>query len=188
MTQRCLQVADAMIAYEVRTSRRASRLRLTVYRGGSVILTIPRGTDTKEAQFFLDQKKAWLVQTLARLHQPDDSELRLPALPQFEEGRDRALILVRKRLTHFNQTYGFSFHRISIKRTKTLWGSCSQNGNLSFHYRIISLPPALADYLIVHELCHLGEFSHSPKFWSLVGQTIPDYPSRRRELKRLSLL
>jgi predicted metal-dependent hydrolase len=88
--------------------------------------------------------------------------------------KEHARELVHARLAHFNQHYNFSYNRVSIKNTKTKWGSCSSKRNLNFSYKIITLPPELQDYLIVHELCHLSEMNHRKGFWDLVGETIPN--------------
>ncbi len=77
----------------------------------------------------------------------------------------------------------FTYHRVSIRNQRTRWGSCSRKGNLNFSYKLALLPPHLADYLIVHELCHLGQFNHSSAFWALVALAIPDYKRCRAELK-----
>lgn len=95
--------------------------------------------------------------------------------------------LVLARLERFNAVYGFAYHRVSIKDQRTMWGSCSRKGNLNFNWRVIQLPPALADYVIVHELCHLQELNHSRRFWDLVARTIPDYKERRKALRAYSL-
>ena len=95
--------------------------------------------------------------------------------------------LVHQRLEHFNQFYKFKYNRVFIKNMKTRWGSCSSKKNLNFHYKIIDLAPDLADYLVVHELCHIGEFNHSTNFWSLVEKTMPDYKNQRIELKKTDL-
>jgi predicted metal-dependent hydrolase len=58
-------------------------------------------------------------------------------------------------------------------------------GNINFNYKIALLPPRLADYIVVHELCHLGEFNHSKAFWDLVAVAIPDYRERRAELRAI---
>ncbi len=101
----------------------------------------------------------------------------------FKLYKTRAGKLVMGRLEYFNQFYKFKFNRVFIRNQKSRWGSCSSKGNLNFNYKIALLPPALADYLIVHELCHLGEMNHSLRFWQLVSEQIPDYKKLRRELK-----
>ena len=88
------------------------------------------------------------------------------------------------RINYFNAFYGFKIKRIAIKNQSTRWGSCSSLGNLNFNYKIIYLRPELADYLIVHELCHLGELNHSKRFWALVSKTMPKYVNINKELKR----
>lgn len=93
--------------------------------------------------------------------------------------------LVHARIAHYNRAYGFVHGRIFIKNHKSRWGSCSQKGNLNFNYKIALLPLELADYIVVHELCHLEEFNHSPEFWRLVERAIPDHQERRRALRRL---
>jgi len=99
--------------------------------------------------------------------------------------RERARTLVENRLSYFNKIYGFKINRIAIKNTSTRWGSCSSLKNLNFNYKIIYLSSELADYLIVHELCHLKEFNHSKKFWELVGKAVPNYVKLNKELKKI---
>jgi len=102
--------------------------------------------------------------------------------------RERARELVKERIEYFNRHYNFKVGRIAIRNQKTRWGSCSKRGNMNFNYKIALLPAPLADYIIVHELCHIGEFNHSHKFWALVVRTIPDYKKLRHELKRGKML
>lgn len=94
---------------------------------------------------------------------------------------------MHERLAHFNTRYSFAIGRVAIRNQKSRWGSCSKKGNLNFNYRIVLLPAHLADYVIVHELCHIGEFNHSRKFWVLVAQAAPDWRRHRAELKRVRL-
>lgn len=98
--------------------------------------------------------------------------------------KGQAVELALGRIKYFNRIYGVKFNKINIKNQKTRWGSCSKKGNLNFNYKIILLPEQLADYIIVHELCHLKEFNHSQKFWNLVAKTIPDCLELRNELKK----
>jgi len=101
--------------------------------------------------------------------------------------KEAARALVHARLEHFNIFYGLTYKRVSIKNQRTCWGSCSEHGNLNFSYKLLFLPPALADYVIIHELCHLAELNHSPSFWELVARACPEYETHRAELKRLSV-
>lgn len=90
-------------------------------------------------------------------------------------------------VVRYAQVYGFSYRAITIRNQRTCWGSCSRKKTLSFNYKLIFLPARVQEYVVVHELCHLREMNHSPKFWTLVSQIIPDYTERRRELRRLGV-
>ncbi|MCX6716659.1 MAG: M48 family metallopeptidase [Candidatus Taylorbacteria bacterium] len=104
---------------------------------------------------------------------------------EYLKNRENARAFIERKSEEFNKFYGYKINRISIRNQRTRWGSCSKKGNLNFNYRLILLPERLADYVIVHEICHLGEFNHSSKFWALVERTIPDYRERRQILKKI---
>lgn len=101
----------------------------------------------------------------------------------YQTHKAAAVSFVTQRLQELNQVYGFTYQRVTIKNQATRWGSCSKKGNLNFHYKVVLLPSALADYVLVHELCHLQELNHSKRFWSLVERTIPQYRILRRALR-----
>lgn len=111
--------------------------------------------------------------------------LRAANAADYQKYRHAAATFAAKRLKHFNACYGFAYRRLSIRNGKTRWGSCSRTGSISFSYTIMLLPPALADYIIVHELCHCKEFNHSIRFWRLVGEMIPDYKQRKILLRNI---
>ena len=92
----------------------------------------------------------------------------------------RAFVLTH--LARYAEEHGFEYNRVAIRNSRRSWGSCSELGNLNFHYKIIFLPQELAEYLIVHELCHLRELNHSPKFWAHVESILPNYKECRRRL------
>jgi len=101
------------------------------------------------------------------------------------EHKEAARSLTLSRLTHFNQFYNHSWNRVAIRNQRRCWGSCTSLGNLNFSYKILFLPPCLSDYIILHELCHLKELNHSPRFWAEMAKVMPDYQTRRRELRKL---
>lgn len=96
--------------------------------------------------------------------------------------REEARALVHARIAHYVSLGEQAPKAVRIKNGKSRWGSCSARGNLNFHYKLALLPPRLADYVIVHELCHLRELNHSPRFWALVAAHIPDHRALRRAL------
>lgn len=102
----------------------------------------------------------------------------------YREHKERARALVHERAAHFAAAYGVRYARIAIRNQKSRWGSCSEKGNLNFHYKVALLPEHLVDYVVVHEVCHLREFNHSRAFWDLVAQSVPAHVAARRELKR----
>jgi predicted metal-dependent hydrolase len=64
------------------------------------------------------------------------------------------------------------------------WGSCTANGKISLHWHTILLPPAIIDYILVHELMHLRQLNHSMAFWDCVEKAMPDYVERRTWLRK----
>lgn len=73
--------------------------------------------------------------------------------------------------------------RLSSARTR--WGSCSSRGGIALNWKLVFMPLAVADYVVCHELAHLKEMNHSPRFWSVVGQLCPEWQKRRLELRHL---
>lgn len=72
--------------------------------------------------------------------------------------------------------------KVSVQDLGYRWASCSKNGNLNFHWRTMSLPPHIIEYVIVHELAHLHEPHHSQNFWRRIHRVLPDYQERKRWL------
>ncbi|MFZ1497581.1 MAG: M48 family metallopeptidase, partial [Saprospiraceae bacterium] len=85
---------------------------------------------------------------------------------------------------YFRQPIG----TISLKYNHSNWGSCSTSSNLNFSTRLLFAPPSVVDYVIIHELAHLLEMNHSPRFWKLVADAMPDYTTYERWLKANSHL
>jgi predicted metal-dependent hydrolase len=79
---------------------------------------------------------------------------------------------------------GYRAARISVRDTKSRWGSCSERGNLSFSWRLIFAPEPVIDYVVAHEVAHLAEMNHGPRFWRLVESLSPGSATPRAWLKR----
>lgn len=81
------------------------------------------------------------------------------------------------------ETLAVDYKGISVKDTRSRWGSCTFDGQLSFSWRLIMAPPAVLDYVAAHECAHLIEMNHSNKFWALVGKCCPDWKRQRAWLR-----
>lgn len=168
---------------QLRVSSRARHLRITVRPGGAVVITRPRRVSEATAIAFLQSKKSWLLRATSKMKQVAPPISAAVRHQEYRARKERAAALVAERLAVLAPRYGFTYRRVVIRNQKTRWGSCSRRGTLSFNYRILDLSPALVDYLIVHELCHLKEMNHSARFWELVAREVPGYRADRRELR-----
>lgn len=177
-------VGGQTIIYTLRKSRQAKFMRLSVSADASVRMSVPLHVRGEMADAFLHAKAQWVMTRLANFKN-NPSALPAASREDYLKYKELAREIAEKKLQHFNAEYGFSWKKIAIRNTKTRWGSCSSKGNLNFSYRIIYLPEHLCDYIVVHELCHLGQFNHSSKFWDLVARAVPDYKKRRREIKAM---
>ncbi len=89
------------------------------------------------------------------------------------------------RLQQLSQRTGLRYRRAAVRRQRTRWASCSRTGAISLNVRLLFLPPALADYVLLHELCHTVEMNHSPRFWALLARHCPDYRELDRALREM---
>jgi len=102
-------------------------------------------------------------------------------------------VLQSKALDHFRARVDFYAHRmgrsmpsLALSSAQSRWGSCSHRGGIRLNWRLIHLPHAQIDYVVAHELAHLVEMNHSPRFWSQVERLFPEYEAARDVLKALA--
>lgn len=88
------------------------------------------------------------------------------------------------RLRSLAAAHGLSVSRVVIRDQQTRWGSCSPGGAVSLNWRLVQMPDAVRDYVLVHELMHLREANHSRRFWRLVNHACPWHLEARRWLRR----
>jgi len=91
-----------------------------------------------------------------------------------------------ERLALYAALLGVAAPRLSLSAARTRWGSCSLRSGIRLNWRLIHFPLDVVDYVVAHELAHLQEMNHSPRFWSIVAQLYPGYRDARAELKRLA--
>lgn len=175
------------LTYELCRSARAKRVTLRIHpgpeEGGRIVLTVPKRASVRNAERFLAEHASWAAEQVKRLA-GRESILPYTGRQEYRKRRNEAVEFIHGKVAYWNGHYGFRHGRITVRDQKTRWGSCSGKGNLSFSWKLIMLPERMADYVIVHELCHLKEFNHSRRFWELVSRTIPDCRHIARELRK----
>jgi predicted metal-dependent hydrolase len=97
--------------------------------------------------------------------------------------RSEAYKFILARVQHYSALMGCFPKDVKISNALHRWGSCSIKGNVNLSWRLIMAPLEIIDYVVVHELVHLGQHDHSKAFWAKVEQIIPDYKKRRKWLK-----
>ena len=165
----------------------------------------PRQLVSGESLYYLGRAVPISVQTtggLAPSVKLEDWTFRIEC-PEYLEGEERRTALrealmgwywsradetIRQSVERWQSRVGRKPVRISLGNQKSLWGSCSSKGSLRFNWRIVMAPPALIDYVVVHELCHLVVANHSDRFWEQVARLMPDYSQRRLKLRKLGPL
>lgn len=173
------------IPYKIKRSRRARAMRLAVYPDGEVVVTAPHFFGLGVIRHFFDKHIKWVSRKVEETK--GKSVIRIPRadIPLLKR---QALALAHERSAHFAALYGVTVGRISVRAQKTRWGSCSHKGDLSFNYRLAALPQHIADYIVVHEVCHILELNHSKEFWAQVARTVPEHKAIRKEIRELAMI
>lgn len=178
-----IRLNNEKLEYTLKLSKRARRVRLSVHSSGELIITTPRNVSQNFIEKFIIEKSNWILKKIEYFKNNSYQFFKQDNNDDYLALKNQALALAHTRVGYFSKLYNFKVRKISIKNQKTRWGSCSKKGNLNFNYKIVKLPEKLADYIIIHELCHLKEFNHSRKFWRLVADITPDYLELRKQLK-----
>ncbi len=168
--------------YTLRRRAGMRSIRLAVRSDGEIVVSAAKSVPVFIIERFVTQKQAWIEAQREKMR----TRVRVapaPSASEYKQRKQEALELVQERVAHFSSIYGFVPKRVSVGNARTRWGSCSRKGALMFSYRIVFLSAELRDYLIVHELCHLKEFNHSPRFWALVERLIPEWRRLRIQLR-----
>ncbi len=156
---------------------RARRYRLRVEPDGKVRVTIPRGGSRREAAAFAAANATWLD---AHRH----AVVSRPRMPDSLEARMRARDELPARAWALAAMHGLSPARVSVRDQRSRWGSCGRNGHICLNWRLVLMPPAVRDYVILHELMHLRQMNHSAAFWRLVAAACPDYRAAQAWLRQ----
>jgi hypothetical protein len=98
--------------------------------------------------------------------------------------KHKAMETLTPRAAHYSERLGLEAPRVALSNARTQWGLCTEEGVIRLSWRLVHVAPALADYVVAHEVAHLVELNHSRRFWNVVGEL---YPAWREARERLEL-
>lgn len=179
--------AGETVPFTIQKSKRKT-WAISVEESGEVLLKIPLFATESDINRILADKKDWIVAHYEKRQEILKNRPVSTLTPQQREALKKRYVqaakeYIPKRAAYYNQFIGGDYERITIREQKTRWGSCSSCGTLSFNWKLMLAPPAVLDYVVVHELCHLKHMNHSREFWAAVESVMPDYREKRKWLK-----
>ncbi len=164
MTQVLRQIQDEELGVINFYRSRGRRVAVKVHPVKGIWVGLPPAYPMFLAMLFLDSKREWIKKNMAA---PMDDKIYLDA-ENTEKSYEAAGRYLPARLKELADEFGMEYNKVSIKRLKSKWGSCSNKGNINLSSYLISLPSQLQDYVMLHELAHLEYLNHSPEYHSLL--------------------
>jgi hypothetical protein len=138
----------------------------------------------REARAFVDRLDQWIEKQRHRIEAGQAERPALAPEPAQRIARAKAKQDLPPRLLELAAQLGLVVSKVSVRNQRWRWGSCSPNGHICLNWRLVTMPPWVRDYVMIHELMHLRRMDHSKKFWKLVAQACPDYEVARRWLRQ----
>ena len=161
----------------IRSNRRT--IAIQVNPDLTVTVRAPRRATQREIDRILREKQPWIQKHMEQMKekraQYDAMEMDGLTDAECRQLKQKAQAYIPERVEYFSNIMGVDYGRITIRKQKTRWGSCSGKGNLNFNCLLMLAPPEVIDYVVIHELCHRKEMNHSRAFWREVEKVMPDY-------------
>ncbi len=158
-------------------NNRAKRIIISV-KPEFVRVVIPKRQSFKSAQKFVESRLEWIKKNKTKIKLQTQKKDELP-----EIDRKVARKVLCRRIGELAQLHNFVYNRISIRKQKTRWGSCSSKDNINLNMNLLHLPPELMDYVLLHELVHTKVKNHSKDFWDELDTVVPNARIIDRKLK-----
>ncbi|MFH1651207.1 MAG: YgjP-like metallopeptidase domain-containing protein [Chloroflexota bacterium] len=167
-------------------SRRARRVSISVRAFKGVRVAVPLRMSFENAVEFVHLKKPWIKKHLETIQLHEAESL---ALADLSAGIDSAEARkqLTSRLSRLAAEHGFTFNRVSIRRQRTRWGSCSRSGNISLNIKLTLLPEDLVDYVLLHELVHTRIPDHSKRFWAELERHVGNCKAKASRIRKYDL-
>ena len=158
-------------------NNRAKRIIISV-KPEYVRVVIPKRQSFKNAQKFVESRLDWIRTNKQNM----DLELKKRnELPEIDRKVARKILC--RRIGELAQLHKFVYNRVSIRKQKTRWGSCSSKDNINLNANLLHLPSELMDYVLLHELVHTRVKDHSKDFWDELNTIVPNARQVDRRLK-----
>jgi len=168
------------------SSKRARRMNISVRPFKGVRVAVPRNCSFNEAEQFLLSHHSWLMKNIPKILHVEKEHRELPG-----ESLNIDIVEVagklQARLDELAQINGFTYNRVTFRKQKTLWASCSHTNNISLNIQLATLPNHLVDYILLHELVHTTIKNHGPRFWQKLESLLKNSRSLDKELRQYKL-
>ena len=175
------EFGPVVLRKNVRSRGISIRVRGSANRDGCRIsVTLPWSLRYQDGIKYLEKRRSWVRNALTvQDRRTEEAVAEGRAVGKADEGlverlRKEAKAILPRKTAFFAGRYGFKYKRLTIKHNSSNWGSCSRAGNINLNLNLVSLPEPLCDYVILHELCHLKEPNHGPKFHAMLEQLCLD--------------
>jgi predicted metal-dependent hydrolase len=167
-------------------SKRARRMNISIRPFKGIRVAVPRGYSFSEAEQFLLSQRKWIITNIPKIRNVEKDYLVLPGQSLNVDIVSVAEKL-QNRLDELAKQHGYTYNRVTFRKQKTLWASCSPNNNISLNIQIDTLPSHLVDYILLHELVHTKIKNHGSRFWQALDAILGDAKSLDRELRTYKL-
>lgn len=158
-------------------NNRAKRIIISI-KPDYVRVVIPKRQTFKNAQKFVESRLDWIKTNRQSMDLQLEKKNKLPIID-----RKVARKILCRRIGELAQLHNFVYNRVSIRKQKTRWGSCSSKNNINLNMNLLHLPSELMDYVLLHELVHTRVKDHSKDFWNELNTIVPNARQVDRRLK-----
>ena len=177
-------VVDGLEVKVTRKRIKNLRLRVTPHNGGSIEISAPYRTSDTFIRSFIREKRAWIDASLEKLANSPTAQAESASKEDAAEWKAIVAAATPLLIEHWERIIGVKAGKLAYRNMKSRWGSCQPStGRICINTRLALYPPECLEYVVVHELCHLIERSHGPKFYALMDKYLPDWKTRRAKLR-----
>lgn len=170
-----------MEPYELIRSRRKT-LGLEITRDCRVVVRAPMRLPEARIQAFVDSHRGWIAKHLERQRQRASALPPPPTAEEIELLKARARTVLPPKVACWSERMGLTPAGLRITTARRRYGSCSGKNRLCFSCFLMACPEEAIELVVVHELCHIREKNHGPRFYALLEQYLPDWRERKKLL------